>query len=94
MSTDHERLSATVTRRVQGVGFRHFTMTKARALGLRGWVRNEPGGAVQFVAEGAREELRTLLEAVQDGPRSARVRDVQAEWETAEGAFDGFGVRY
>lgn len=33
-----------ITGFVQGVGFRHFIKSKARELGLTGWVRNLPAG--------------------------------------------------
>ena len=32
--------------RVQGVGYRRFACREAQALGLAGWVRNEPDGTV------------------------------------------------
>ncbi len=93
MSTDHERLEVTVTGRVQGVGFRHFTMQTARRLNLHGWVRNEPDGSVCLAAEGPRADLEQLLDAVRQGPRAARVRHVQAQWRAAEHVPGGFGVR-
>ena len=93
-SNTRERLSVRLTGRVQGVGFRHFTRTRARTFELDGWVRNEPDGSVSLVAEGPRSDLESLLEAVREGPSGARVREVSAEWEDATGEFDGFSVRF
>ena len=45
-------IRATVTGQVQGVGFRDTAVTRARELGILGWVRNDENGAVQFHAEG------------------------------------------
>lgn len=97
MSTDtmttEKRLSARITGRVQGVGFRHFTTTRARDLGVTGWVRNEPDGSVRLEAEGPKEDLNDLLDAVHEGPRSARVESVSSDFDDAEGSFEGFRVR-
>lgn len=89
-----QRLSARITGRVQGVGFRNFTQHTARDLGLTGWVRNEPDGSVRLEAEGPRSALNDLHEAVQQGPRMARVEAVQADWQGADGDFETFRVRY
>jgi acylphosphatase len=88
-----DRLSARITGRVQGVGFRNFTRTQARRFDVTGWVRNEHDGSVRMEAEGAREALESLAEAVQDGPRRAQVQAVEAEWADATGEFDAFRVR-
>jgi acylphosphatase len=93
-NTTTQRLSARVTGRVQGVGFRHFTRTTAQRHGLTGWVRNEPDGSVRLEAEGPRADLETLLDAVHDGPRPARVESVEAEWAAATDTFQQFEVRY
>lgn len=97
MSTGTEttkQISARITGRVQGVGFRNFTQRRARRLGVDGWVRNEPDGSVRLVAEGSRTDLEDLVNAVQAGPRMARVDDVAVDWNEAEGEFTGFRVRY
>ncbi|MEK7872461.1 MAG: acylphosphatase, partial [Chloroflexota bacterium] len=53
-------LAATVRGRVQGVGYRSFAQAWARALGLKGYVQNLSGGAVEVRAEGPRERLEEL----------------------------------
>ena len=94
METDtQERLSAQITGRVQGVGFRNFTQMRARQLELTGWVRNEQDGSVRLEAEGPRGALEDLLDAVHEGPRMARVNDVDADWADATDEFDTFRVR-
>ncbi len=92
--SSHERLSARVVGRVQGVYFRAFTRNQARALGLTGWVRNEYYGSVYLEAEGPRPALETLLAAVRRGPSEARVDRVEVDWSEATGEFDRFEVRY
>jgi len=62
--------------RVQGVGFRWFVEREARILGVSGWVRNNADGAVEVLAQGTREQLSGLRTRLQQGPRAARVDDV------------------
>lgn len=62
--------------RVQGVGFRWFTVRRATALGVVGWVRNLPDGRVEVQAKGPVASI-TLFEAdLAQGPRLARVENV------------------
>ncbi|PSQ91639.1 MAG: acylphosphatase [Bacteroidetes bacterium SW_4_67_19] len=89
-----ERLSAQVTGRVQGVGFRQFTRRKASDLDLTGWVKNESDGSVRLEAEGPRDALDDLVDALRSGPRTASVENVSADWQDADGRFDRFQVRY
>jgi acylphosphatase len=88
-----KRLSARITGRVQGVGFRNFTRGRARRLEVTGWVRNERDGSVRLEAEGDRETLDALVEAVQHGPRTARVENVEVDWSDATDEFETFRVR-
>ena len=86
-------LRAVVRGRVQGIGFRDYVLTRARFLGLTGYVRNLPDGrSVEGVAEGARPDLQQLLEYLRHGPRLSRVDAVDTEWGEPTGAYEGFGV--
>ena len=88
-----ERLSVTVSGRVQGVNFRAHTEREATRLGLSGYVLNRRNGTVQVVAEGEREGLEALLAWLRRGPPHARVDDVSAEWLPARREFTRFEVR-
>ena len=87
------RLEAVAHGRVQGVGFRMHVRRTARALGLSGWVANEPSGRVRCVAEGPRESLERLLAFVRQGPPGASVERVDVAWLAASGEFSAFGIR-
>jgi acylphosphatase len=63
--------------RVQGVGFRWFVEREAHILGVAGWVRNRTDGRVEVLAQGTSEQLSSLRDRLQQGPRAARVDDVE-----------------
>ena len=67
-------------------------MDKAREFGLTGWVRNNPDGSVEVVAEGLREELDKLVAWSHMGPRHAAVNKVEIEWECFLDEFSGFTI--
>ena len=67
--------------RVQGVFFRASTTDKANELGLTGWVRNNPDGSVEVVAEGSSEGVEKLVAWSYVGPRHAVVNSVEVDWE-------------
>jgi acylphosphatase len=90
---DLARLKLLVHGRVQGVFFRHSTAEEARELGLTGWVRNLANGDVEIVAEGPRRELKILAAWAHQGPRLARVGDVEEEWLPYRGEYAGFAIR-
>jgi len=88
-------LRALVRGRVQGVGFRDFVYTRARILGLTGYVRNLPDGrSVEVMAEGPRSDLEQLLEYLRDGPRMARVDAIDVQWGEASGTYSRFGMAF
>lgn len=84
---------ARVLGRVQGVGFRWWARTRAEALGLTGWVANDPDErSVSLVAEGTAEQLDELERLLRIGPSSARVEQVEASREPASGGFERFEI--
>ena len=78
--------------RVQGVFFRQWTLGKARALGVSGWVRNCPDGTVETLLIGEPAALDKMVEALWDGPSQAHVEDLVVEDVEPE-EIDGFSVR-
>jgi len=72
--------------RVQGVGFRWFVEREAQILGIAGWVRNRSNGTVEVLAMGTRDQLSGLRSRLREGPRAARVDDVEeSEAESVKG---------
>jgi acylphosphatase len=78
--------------RVQGVFFRNWTVDRARALGVRGWVRNRRDGSVELVAYGDEEAVEALTCACRTGPPAAQVERIEVEAEDGEGPPAGFRV--
>ena len=82
-----------VTGRVQGVGFRWWTMRNAQRLGLRGFVRNRADGAVEVHAAGSAENVQRLYQLLLTGPSGARVDGVETMPDPAATLPDPFDVR-
>src|SRR5262250_2208836 len=79
--------------RVQGVGFRWFVEREAHMLQLAGWVRNNPDGTVEVLAQGTREQLAGLHSRLREGPRAARVDDVEVSDAEAVKGMASFQIR-
>jgi acylphosphatase len=81
-----------ITGRVQGVYYRASAEDEARRLGLVGWVRNEPDGAVAVLAQGDAAAVDTFIAWCRRGPPSARVAAVDVREEAAQPGLRGFRV--
>ncbi len=77
--------------RVQGVWFRESMRCEAERLGVTGWVRNTPDGAVEAVAQGPDEAVDALIAWAHDGPPMARVERITRT--DTQGLFSGFEKR-
>jgi acylphosphatase len=78
--------------RVQGVGFRWWTVGQAQQLGLSGWVRNRRDGSVEVLAIGEPQALEALAAACGKGPAHAEVRSVRRSPAEDDGS-QGFEER-
>jgi acylphosphatase len=88
-----ERLTARITGRVQGVGFRWWAQRRAQELKLTGWVMNaDDDRSVELVAEGSTRDLDELERHLASGPPGARVEAVESQRGPASGEFTRFGI--
>lgn len=78
--------------RVQGVGYRDWTVRTAMALGLGGWVRNRRDGTVEAVFSGEEGRVEEMLARCRQGPRAADVTAVRLLPDALE-VSEGFEVR-
>jgi acylphosphatase len=79
--------------RVQGVGFRYFTLDAARRENLHGYVTNQGDGTVEAVAEGESESVERFERALRRGPPQARVKQVLVDEIEPRMIAGGFEIR-
>lgn len=83
-----------ITGKVQGVGFRYFAQMKAIQYEITGWVKNLPGGSVELVAAGDKENMNMFLDELRNGNPFAKVKDMKiTELESTE-PFHSFIIKY
>jgi len=63
------------------------------SLGITGWVRNLPDGRVEILAEGDKPSIAAFIDWCGNGPRWARVDDVQVTEETPKEEFSYFSIQ-
>ncbi|MFZ0141063.1 MAG: acylphosphatase [Aeromicrobium sp.] len=86
------RRRVVVRGRVQGVFFRASCRDAARALGVSGWVSNEPDGTVLAVFEGDDGAVEGMIAWCHSGPPQAQVDGVEVTDEQPED-LQGFHTR-
>ena len=79
--------------RVQGVGFRFFAVDSAQREGVTGYATNWHDGRVEIVTEGETEAVDRFERSMRQGPRGARIDDVETEVLTPGQRFVGFEIR-
>ena len=79
--------------RVQGVGFRWATHAEARRLGVSGWVRNRPDGAVEALVQGDPPVVERMLDWLRRGPPGSRVTVCRATAAVVDSGLEGFEIR-
>lgn len=84
----------TITGRVQGVAFRHYTVREAEKCGVSGTVRNLWNGDVEVYAQGDEASICKFEQFLHMGPRSARVDKVDKEILDQDQIFQGFDISW
>ncbi|MFN7104295.1 MAG: acylphosphatase [Pseudorhizobium sp.] len=92
MTEELKTVRVRITGRVQGVGFRAWTVKQARCLDLAGFVRNDLDGAVIAVVSGPEPAVATLIDRLWEGPASATVSGVETQDEECGDRLTGFRV--
>jgi acylphosphatase len=87
-----KRIHLVIRGRVQGVYYRASAVREAKRLGLTGWVKNRPDGAVEVVAEGEEDQVKDFLAWAQHGPSTARVDKIDTRWRSYTGEFASFTI--
>ena len=72
--------------KVQGVFYRASTVDKAKELGLKGFVLNEPAGSVYMEVEGEESIVDLMIEWARKGPPRANVTSL----DVTDGEVRGF----
>ena len=78
----------TITGKVQGVFYRAGAKERAEELGLKGWVRNIAGGAVEITVSGDEATIEEFTSWCRRGPSKARVEKVTRETISFENFSD------
>lgn len=80
--------------RVQGVGFRFFVQSSAKALGITGWVKNMSDGSVTMELQGEAETVERLMAKIRKGNDWIKVTNFEVgDLPVVEGE-DKFAIRY
>ena len=91
-NVNRRRMRVVYSGQVQGVGFRYTVKSTATGFDVTGTVRNLPGGQVELIAEGARDELKAFGQAIRESGLDHFVRDEDVSWAEAAGEFRGFEI--
>ncbi len=89
-----KQVKLTVSGKVQGVFFRHYTCKQALKLGLRGYVKNLVNSDVEIVAQGEAPQVDQLIEWAKSGSPEAEVSNLKLEIMPNEDEFPDFVIRY
>ncbi|MCG9478894.1 MAG: acylphosphatase [Actinomycetia bacterium] len=80
--------------RVQGVGFRYFTESRANKYNIKGYVRNTVDNKVEITCQGEDEELKQFIEEIKKGPAFSVVTDISIQPVTNPKNYYSFEIKF
>lgn len=89
-----EKRQFTIYGRVQGVGFRFYTMRQAQKLMLSGSVKNLSDGSVLVIAVGIENQIAALRQWLKKGSPAARVDRIIEQEYVGEQEFIDFKIEH
>lgn len=78
---------------VQGVGYRRWFEKEAKALGLKGYVKNLISGEVSAVIVGDERAVQSMLDQSMIGPKNAKVTALH-QVTYADHQYNDFSIQY
>jgi len=69
-------IQGTVSGDVQGVGFRYFIKRHAKNANVIGYAKNLPNKSVEFLLQGEKKDVNTVIEEIKAGPSFSNVEQV------------------
>ena len=89
-----EKRQFTIYGRVQGVGFRFYTMRQAQKLMLSGSVKNLSDGSVLVIAVGIEDQIAAMRQWLKTGSPAARVDRIIEQEYIGEREFIDFKIEH
>ena len=88
------RVAGRAEGRVQGVGFRFFVQSNAKAMGITGWVKNMSDGSVTMELQGEAPTVERLIAKIKRGNDWIKVTNYErSDLPVVEGE-NTFAIRY
>ena len=80
--------------RVQGVGFRYYTLQRAITHNIKGYVKNTFDGKVKIVAIAEQNSMENFFNDIRKGPRLSIVDNLDITVLTATRDYTNFRIQY
>ena len=78
---------------VQNVGFRQFIKSKAKNLGIKGWVKNAEDNRVEALFQGSKKNIEKMIKFCEQGPFLAEVKNTTVDYlEDSNSDYDNFDI--
>ena len=88
------KIEILISGRVQGVSFRFFTLQKAIALGIKGYVQNTYEGKVKVIAVGDIDAMDIFLSELHNGPRMSNVERLEIVELASTAIYENFRIKH